>query len=412
MIRALQPRGLGVGATMWALVIGLGVPCQALANRIVDVGISADDHEVVVEVNATHRLGSPRVSVGDTRIRMWIPNIDEDTRLEIKGEGRVISRVRVRPGAADTSLVNIYLKHGVVIDRAGPRVQVDGRRVRLSIPVPVAAAAKMAGAQAKGAVREEPVASDPGVDRVPLVGEAGDNVATIGSVEQGKKSLSWSKSSADGGDSLLGDAAEAPLSSMAEGSVVSRFGYGLFIFVVSGVAVLAWLKRVQKKSAFGDLPGISVLGSRKLGPKHQLVLVRALGEDHLLSMNGEHTERLASVPCPVPDEGAHVEPSASQLSLMVPPPPPALEQAASNDLVNAASNRQDTVMLGPETDREDGSQPRLRIAGEGPFGAELMSMMTKRIAASESVRTKSESSPRSKTPSSVDGLMRLRREAG
>jgi flagellar biogenesis protein FliO len=72
-------------------------------------------------------------------------------------------------------------------------------------------------------------------------------------------------------------------------AVVSLALLGVYLVIKFGL-----IKRA-KPSLLSD---IEIIGSKRLGARHQLILVRALGEDHLLSINAGHTERIASVPTP------------------------------------------------------------------------------------------------------------------
>lgn len=59
-------------------------------------------------------------------------------------------------------------------------------------------------------------------------------------------------------------------------------------------AVYGVVRYVLKKRARNPLDDIQIVAQKRLGNRHQIVLVRALGEDHLLSVNGQQTQRIAS----------------------------------------------------------------------------------------------------------------------
>ena len=170
------------------------------------------------------------------------------------------------------------------------------------------------------------------------------------------------------------NAAGSPLAPLVGATALLALVYGL-------VRVLSARKGRPLAHA-----SIEVIGSRRLGTRHQLVLVRALGEDHLLSMNGERTERIASSPSP----GSQ----ASTLRLLPPP------QAAPRSLARALDEEPDK----PEAPAEDGERPR-----EAPFGAELLSFMQRR--ANMSARPGSQAASEGGESPAVAGLVRLRRRA-
>jgi hypothetical protein len=82
-------------------------------------------------------------------------------------------------------------------------------------------------------------------------------------------------------------------SSLASGGD-SKLPMLLLMTVVLG-AVLGGIKLWQRKSsAFLREPDIEVVASKRIGPGLQLFIVRAFGQEHLLSVNGKSTERIAT----------------------------------------------------------------------------------------------------------------------
>jgi len=134
---------------------------------------------------------------------------------------------------------------------------------------------------------------------------------------------------------------------------------------------------VRRKRQAQPAPPITVLGARRLGPRHQLLLVRALGEDHLLSVQAGRTEHIASVASSGGDQ-------AAGLSLL-------------------------------EAHRGMHSDERSRGVGESSassFGAQLGSLMAKRAEReAESAPQGRRSGSHPVASESVAGLLRLRNRA-
>jgi hypothetical protein len=118
---------------------------------------------------------------------------------------------------------------------------------------------------------------------------------------------------------------------------------------------------VRRRVAVLPRPDIQVLGSKRLGTRHQLMIVRALGQDHLLSVNGGRTERLMSTHSdpvappaePRPEPRRNSERLGAGLS-------ETLRSMRSRDLFAAAKNS--PILTSKEAQAND----------ESPFGAELL----------------------------------------
>lgn len=272
------------GRKAWVVVVLLvGLPTTAFANRVTDVSFSVRDGDAVVTVTAEDPLSDPRVRSERAGLRVWFPGVDEDVRWDLKGDGKEIGEIRLRPGGSQTGLLSVALLQGRTLPRGTVRAEAQGRRFFLRIAgealpeleqglvpgeeVPVA------GAATGNALAE---ASGPGSRELEIVEEPSGEAAGPGSA------------SAEG---------MAPLGTAEPGAGLSTEVYVVLLLSVAALAGYGFLRKLKLKLPRADAwSNIQVLGSRRLGVRHQLILVRALGEDHLLMVNGDRTERIASLP--------------------------------------------------------------------------------------------------------------------
>ncbi|HKU36540.1 MAG TPA: hypothetical protein VJR89_00295 [Polyangiales bacterium] len=147
------------------------------------------------------------------------------------------------------------------------------------------------------------------------------------------------------------------------------------LIVISAVLLAVYLGiRTFGKKRLGRDPEIQVLSARRLGHRSELLLVRALGSDHLLMTSAGRVERVASAPSPS-------EPSVPSLSL--PPPPMAAEaqgdtaesQAEGLGIITKLSSRSRLRKLLDAVDQEPDAEPAPapRNSGRPSFGPELLS---------------------------------------
>jgi hypothetical protein len=163
--------------------------------------------------------------------------------------------------------------------------------------------------------------------------------------------------------------------------------------VVLGAVYAVLRLKLRKRGAEFVPTEIQVLGNKRLGARHQLMIVRALGQDHLISVNGGRTERIASsetlrrLPAtasgtPVPGATPPAEQPKSRLGLGL---GSALRAVRGHELF-ASAEAQRTAELA--------RQPM----AETPFGAELLDF----------VRGGETRTPALSESEAIAGLVRLR----
>jgi hypothetical protein len=279
------------------------VPALAHANQLRLVSYDMDDSGGLVRLESNTEIGEPWVRVEGHSVRVWFPKIKEIARFDHERDSSdPIHALFLRPGTSDTAVLRIELgttrkikPSDVEITRQGAEASV---RIRVPQPAPAQAPAEAAAAGVPLSIQriaqpasalEQPAKPEP-VNTQPL--------AILGKPSETSTSAALSdKSDAikDTG-SLFGNAGAAPLVKDGKPSLLYLF---IASIVLGGVYLgLQYLNR-RRKPALLQRPEIEVLGARRLGHRQELVIVRALGSDHLLLCTGGRAERVASTPTPV-----------------------------------------------------------------------------------------------------------------
>jgi len=313
-------------------LLPMSAPARAQdAARFLDGEVTFDDERMHVRFTTSAPVGEPRVSSEPGALRLRFADATGEADLDVPGDGGALRFARVRRGVGDATVVILRFPDGRRVPERAVHVGIDGTTVDVAIPrsrlgepvLPEPAEAAAPPVEPEPAAEPAPSA-EPAAAAEPLIAPA--EPLFIG-----------------------GRSAPAPLGARSEGGWASgRTGMMLLLTAVSGLAlaVFSWLRRRSGKAA--KAAPIAVVASHRLSPKHQLVVVRALGQDHLLSIDGTKTERLASMPSPVPDTepggterasqpdfGAHLSDllgpsgSAEALRTFAPPAPVATAHAGA-----------------------------------------------------------------------------------
>lgn len=357
MTRLLSLLGIGVG---------LLVTVEARAdNAILGARAELDEEAFVVSLTAERAIGSPRVRSEPGVVRVWLPDTRTEA-LDVEADGSVIRWVRVRTGFADTAVVVIRLGdqrdlgvRAVDVTHSGSSVVI--RIARSALPVgghPVEAEAPPLAEAPPAPSEPEPQAADERAE------EAVPSAEAPRAREAGREPISLA----------LGRPAPETLPS-SSGVPTAML---VLITAVLGLGFLAHRVISAKRKAHGPAADIEVIASKRIGARHQLLVVRALGSDHLLSIHGGRTEKLASLAVP---EGASAGAAPADFA----------------PFLRVASKR------AQETDARSSVDSRSSM--DARSGAELLrAAMTQRNDAVELARS---------APSeAVAGLLRLRERAG
>jgi hypothetical protein len=325
--------------------------------RVSSYEMSESGGVIVIESDAP--IGEPWMRTDAHSVRIWFPDVKYVARFEHARDAQEpIRALMLRPGSDDSAVLRIEFGPGVTFTREDVEVTRDGQaaRVRVRLPVaqpagktaPVAAAAKQpSAAEAKPLYPQQPAVQPTAASPRPA--------ATSG---------------ATGTEAIRAAAAASDKQRGLEFSNGSRGGLtGLAIISGLLLAAYAGIRSLGKKRVSRE-PDIQVLSARRLGHRSELLVVRALGADHLLMSSAGRIERVASVPSPV-------APSLSLPPAPLPSMSPYSEpdsQAEGLGIISKLSSRSRLRKLLDAVDQEPAhSEPPPRPSGRPSFGPELLS---------------------------------------
>jgi hypothetical protein len=267
LARTLYAAGLGVAL----------VPSFASALNLEEVTLTSDPSDVIVTVRADEPLTTPLVKSYEGEVRIRFPASHVARTHQVHGDGRALQMIELRPGSHDTTVLRFDLGDETRLSEGDVRVeQRKGATVfriardllppmRELAPVAEPAAQKPSAPVAKrepAAPAQKPLAALPSAPSKP-------SPAAQPSVT--KPSLS---------------------NALAQGA--SPMPMLLMISSLLGLAYMALRVFMRKQVVVSEHPTIEVVAQKRIGARHQLVIVRAFGQDHLLSIQGTTTTPIAS----------------------------------------------------------------------------------------------------------------------
>ena len=281
-----------------SVLLPSGVSAAGIESAVFEVG----DEELALQIAATGELGDPLVRTESGYIRVWFPHVDEDVRLDPTPDGAAIRSIRIRPGFGDTSVVLFRVRPGVTVPVSAVRVERSGDRgtifiQRDAIPLPGSASAEATAPETTvpEATRDEVAHQEALISEPP---PASPNPTASAVAEEAPS---------DGEAATTESSREATPPAVLAADASPGMGVLLIVSLLLGVAYCV-VKLVFRRRAIGPLEDIQIVSSKRLGARHQIVLVRALGEDHLLSINGMQTHCISSTPTVADDD---YDPSAA-----------------------------------------------------------------------------------------------------
>jgi hypothetical protein len=273
--------------------------CSALVGLLPSVGhaheIRVSSYEMseaggIVLLESDAPIGEPWVRVEPKSVRVWFPNLVEVARFDHQRESsEPIRSLLLRPGAQDSAVVRIEVGSGRQLTRDNIEITRDGLSARIRVSFPVVGRAPLA-TPAPSAHLTKPVAASASSVPPPSAAAASkplvlsDPTAPTATVATTLKPSSPTPAAA----------AKTNAMGLAGGSSQNL---GLLMMVSAMLlAIYACIKKFAKPRTI-HAQDIEVLSARTLGKGSQLLLVRALGSDHLLmTSQGGRVERVASEP--------------------------------------------------------------------------------------------------------------------
>jgi hypothetical protein len=290
--------------------------------RVSSYEMSETGGVVVLESDAL--IGEPWLRVDSKHVRVWFPDLVDVARFDHQRDSsEPIRSLVLRPGAQDSAVIRIEVGANRTLTRDNIQIVRDGQtaRIRVSFPpagrAPVATPAAPRTAPAPAA-KVTPAATAPASPLPPP--------------SAAKPLYAREAQPAVKGASAVGAVAKpATAKPTTLGFAGSNQNLGLLMMLSAILlAVYACIKRFAKPRTI-RAQDIEVLSARRLGKGSEMLLVRALGSDHLLVTSGGRTERVASVPSPV-EEPLLLAPSFTAPPSAAPATAPAPEESQAEGL--------------------------------------------------------------------------------
>ena len=335
-----------------------------------------------VVLQAGRDVSEPRVRTEVGFVRVWFPDMVGWTNIDLEGDGGAVRFVRVRPGIEDTGVVILRIGDHRRVPESAVRVTREGVRVMIAIArvelPPARVAAPVAPPEAAPVTVAVP---EPAAPTVPVTPAA--EASTLSPVDDRGRSAAEALT-APLSPSTSEVVAPVPLGVPASEGRSSLLVLLLITALLGGA--LAGIRYWQSRRATAGLaPSIRIVAATRLSPKQQLLVVRALGQDHLIAIEPGRTERLLSIQSPEP----RAEEIVPELRLSREP--------------GAASHA--PTLLGPQPASPSAAPPHFGSA----FGRELLRL----VEAKPDLPIASSIAPMQNAPNeSVAGLVRLRARAG
>lgn len=300
--------GLGVASVMIPSVETASAQVAAVENTITRGELVYGEREVRVELDSHAPMRFPRVRTDEGFIRLWFPGMPGWTNVDMAGDGQALRFARIRPGADDTGAVIVRIGDMRRIPESAVSVDVNGTHATISISRAVLPAVAAPAAPAAATPTESPSApveapvAEAAVAAAPIAPVAEVPAAPVAEAPVAEAPAAEVPAAPPA--PLTGRPHEAASTALGTSPAANRsttttlLGVSLIL-----LGVFAFVRMNKSKSGENNSRArIRVIASQRLGPKQQLVVVRALGQDHFLSVDATRTERLLSLPVDAKDE--------------------------------------------------------------------------------------------------------------
>lgn len=340
-----------LSSATFALALTLSFTSSADARSIEDVRLSADARDLVLELRSDEALTRPTVKTSAGQVRVLFADTAVSARHKLASQTSELTQIDLRQSSSGAAVLRLKLKERTTLAKQAVRVERRHGTTTLRI-----ARELLAG---RGARAAEPVS--------PANVQAAAPAPTSVSTPEAPAQTQTAKRLA------VGEGLQTERSMMPMLLTVS-----LFLGLAYGLMRL-WMRKHTPIAA----PAIHVVAEKRLGARHQLVIVRAFGRDHLLSIQGNTTTAIATEPAPEHD-------------------------CALDDAEPVSSLPKSTKPLGTTT---KAAPPSDRV--DTTFGGELLKLaIAQRSAEAKQTSAAASETVKGGMSKAVSGLVRLRREAG
>jgi flagellar biogenesis protein FliO len=351
----------------------------AHANRLKVESYKTDETTGVIELSAKDPIGEPWMRFEHGEIRIWFPDIDDINRFDRNDGEHPIRSVRLRYGSDNTAVLKVDLndrktlrKDDIEIVRNGPHATIAIHAVRKAVAKP----------QLPVQAQVEPKPAQLAPQPAPAIAPAPLHPSSY-------------KQPLPAATRIPSAPAKKPHPSLHFSAEHPGFGssVGALILTAVGLGGIYGFIRLnaRRQRTLGHGLAIQVLSTRRIGHRHQLVLVRALGQDHLLSLHGGRAECLSSVASPANTDQTPPEQSATRSALGLFAP--------------LLGKRKPWEALANETDDD-----KTKSSG-GPFSDELLGFVRNQARRNASKAPAADGVTTSISSEAVAGIARLRNRA-
>jgi flagellar biogenesis protein FliO len=270
----------------------LGYATLVEAQGIEGLTMTSDPEDIVFTVRADESLHTPSVQTYEGSVRVRFREMDTPEVIQVRGDGAAIKLADVRGGSHDSSVLRLDLGDATKLAVEDVRVEKRGHSVVVRIArdlLPPMAEPRTHDGKAAAAAAAAPVATPaaPVAKAAPAPAKAEVPAAAAAPV---KPAAPAPLAKAKAKDVPLADA-------LANSGSSSPMPMLLAISAILAVAYAA-LRLVMKKQKSAQGPRVAapidIVAQKRIGPRHQLVIVRAFGREHLLSIQGGTTTPIAT----------------------------------------------------------------------------------------------------------------------
>ena len=244
----------------------------ASAQTIQDVAFTSDPEDIIVTVRADHSLPRPSVRTAEGEVVVRYPETAGPASLKLEGDGEAVRQIDVRAGSNDTVSLRLALGDSRLINRHDVRIE---RRRRVCV-IRVARDLLPQLADPSGAQEHAPAPAPPEpmaeADPPKLANPVHEVAAALPTADRPERFPVNTQS----------QESSSPVPVLLSITALLAIAYGVLQLLVK-----------RKGPAAGVSP-IEVVAQKRLGPRHQLLIVRAFGREHLLSVQGGTTTPIAT----------------------------------------------------------------------------------------------------------------------
>jgi hypothetical protein len=289
---------LRLGGFLTLLCCALMTPSLVSAKAIEDVLLGSDAQDIMITILADSPLNAPtvRTYAGSLRVRLY--DTKETPLLKITGDGGAVRSLDVANGSDQTAAIVVNFTDRTRLNPTDVRIEREGAKVVLRIARGLLPALREgASSAAKPAPVPAPVAPpvtvrEPAPAPTAAAAPAKQEPAKPAPVAKQEPTLAPTPKK-----TTLGQPAPKPDTTVKDLKLAPRSESSTMPILIAVSALLALcygvLRLVMKKQAGVEIPAIDVVAQKRLGPRHQLVIVRAFDRDYLLSIQGGQTTVVA-----------------------------------------------------------------------------------------------------------------------